>query len=331
MYDSENFEEKYYKLLTEFGNLHAAYAIAKGLNIFTYITDLNILEGAEACFKHFHKALRKLRISNVVFITWDTPPILSETKPILISSTIPTEIIGQVNININDITIYSGNVFKLNNANLKVVPYLFENKLTTLMVHPILDDATETMLHVLFRLISSCSTEMLVLKNKLSDTQISLFTDGLMGIPSNKQLINDKTTYNPLHICYIDVDKFKHINDTYGHACGDLVLNGYGEILKTLSNRNVTPYRCGGDEVVILSNDKDKLMYMLNELIKIIKDKTFIFNSNEIRITLSIGVSCFCPNYQLGVVHADELIYRAKNSGRDCIIVENYGGAQTHD
>ena len=108
----------------------------------------------------------------------------------------------------------------------------------------------------------------------------------------------------------IDIDKFKHINDTYGHLAGDYVLKEFGSILKSnLNNNGIYCVRFGGDEFIILI-DKDSLMNdaqilnIINKINLVLQNTLFSFDSNKINFGISFG---YCLN-KPGQYNSEELI-----------------------
>ena len=128
-------------------------------------------------------------------------------------------------------------------------------------------------------------------------------------------------------IVFFDIDHFKKINDKYGHACGDEILKSFAKILKELIRKEDIVARYGGEEFVALINFRDK-----TEVIRYIKrvknaflNSTFIYKEHKINITFSAGVT-FRNNYNSIVdaqTKADELLYEAKNRGRDKVIFDD--------
>ena len=123
----------------------------------------------------------------------------------------------------------------------------------------------------------------------------------------------------------LDIDKFKHVNDTFGHPAGDKVLVG---ICRTIAE-NLRSYeilcRMGGEEFAILT-----LQSALPDALEIahrikakIKSKVIVLNEQQkVSITASIGVSSYREGDSIDsmIDRADKALYRAKDNGRDCVM-----------
>ncbi len=149
------------------------------------------------------------------------------------------------------------------------------------------------------------------------------FFDALTGL-ANRRLFHDRATDelrstvapDTLAILFIDLDRFKTINDTLGHDVGDQVLVHVARRLRTCIRDGDLLARLGGDEFAILlplTSDleaREVALRMLEEL-----DKTFSIDGQPLRVTGSIGVACHpCHGAQLTTLlkHADIAMYRAK-------------------
>ncbi len=123
----------------------------------------------------------------------------------------------------------------------------------------------------------------------------------------------------------IDVDNFKHINDTYGHMAGDMVLCDVAKAINSVSRNNLIAARYGGDEFILFLYEMESLKAVekvANNLI----EKIFALNRKEAsqfpdyRITVSIGIATGYPKatYESLLSRADEMVYEAKDAGKNC-------------
>ncbi|MAY42353.1 MULTISPECIES: diguanylate cyclase [unclassified Neptuniibacter] len=118
----------------------------------------------------------------------------------------------------------------------------------------------------------------------------------------------------------IDIDHFKHVNDSYGHQVGDTVLQEFAEILKSSSRKTDTVGRWGGEEFMIICSETS--LEGTQALAAMLKDKisTYPFSPGEKRAA-SFGVSAYLIDDELHdlVKRVDSALYKAKNSGRNNI------------
>ena len=126
---------------------------------------------------------------------------------------------------------------------------------------------------------------------------------------------------NDLSLAVIDIDFFKKINDTYGHSCGDYVLKEIAYLMNKNFRQTDTLFRYGGEEfVVILTETSDLTAKVpLERLRKRVENHIFKFNNQEIKVTISIGVTSRTDfeNYLEMFDDADKALYKAKNDGRN--------------
>ena len=135
------------------------------------------------------------------------------------------------------------------------------------------------------------------------------------------ELARSKREHTPCGIVILDIDRFKAVNDSEGHAAGDAVLRE----LAVRFGENIRPYdavgRYGGEEFLILlpGCDLSNTVNQAERLRRIIAEKPVQFNGVTLHVTASFGATCYAPSMtaeQL-VQIADEALYRAKNAGRN--------------
>lgn len=121
---------------------------------------------------------------------------------------------------------------------------------------------------------------------------------------------------------FFDLDHFKDINDSLGHAVGDALLKAVGERLKCSIRASDSVARLGGDEFAILQTDlagKDGAATLAGRLIEI-TSKPIAIEQQEVRISASIGIAVFPSDGSRGdqlLQNADTAMYRAKQEGRN--------------
>lgn len=125
-------------------------------------------------------------------------------------------------------------------------------------------------------------------------------------------------------LCLIDIDYFKHINDTYGHDVGDNVLKQIARLLQENIRNDDLFARWGGEEFIICSNETNANdTYKFGEkLRRVIEDTKFIKDS-PLKITISLGIAVKHVNesFKDCLKRADKKLYQAKNEGRNKTII----------
>lgn len=119
----------------------------------------------------------------------------------------------------------------------------------------------------------------------------------------------------------LDIDHFKHINDSFGHQVGDEVLRGFCERIKSAVRSADQLFRVGGEEFCLLANvagDED-IGPLAEKLRKVVADQTFPVVG---KITTSIGVANFREGDTQESIYtrADDAMYEAKRKGRNCVV-----------
>ena len=159
--------------------------------------------------------------------------------------------------------------------------------------------------------------------------------DTLTGLP-NRLLFQDRLEQALVHaqrnnqyvaLLFIDLDRFKHVNDTLGHAGGDILLRLVAGRLTGLLRRSDTVSRLGGDEFTVLMTDFDSEAQMIKattelslRLIETIAEP-FHIHGADMFISASIGITCYPTdgvNIDYLVRNADLAMYKAKERGRNC-------------
>lgn len=128
-------------------------------------------------------------------------------------------------------------------------------------------------------------------------------------------------------IIFYDLDHFKKINDSYGHACGDSILKTFSSILKKLTRTEDIISRYGGEEFISLVHYKSKLDVenYLKRVKNIISNNRFVYGDIKVNVKFCAGVAFRenYPTYKDAIEKADNLLYKAKKEGRDKIILDS--------
>lgn len=123
----------------------------------------------------------------------------------------------------------------------------------------------------------------------------------------------------------LDIDHFKRVNDTYGHATGDVVLRGLVSCISQDIRGLDVLARIGGEEFFILmpTIDQQDAEKAMQRLLGVIRAHQFIIDSGDrLHITVSIGLTMLRENDTLPALmeRADKAMYKAKQSGRDRLV-----------
>ena len=155
--------------------------------------------------------------------------------------------------------------------------------------------------------------------------------DALTGLP-NRLLFNDRldtiireATRNGecFAVLFVDLDRFKAINDTYGHAAGDEVLKVVTQRLCSSIRASDTVARYAGDEFTIVLRHivkNDDVSRVAEKIVQVMETPLYLDDGTELQVTASMGLSFFpddAGDAQTLLKHADEAMYAAKHLGRN--------------
>lgn len=136
---------------------------------------------------------------------------------------------------------------------------------------------------------------------------------------TTQKLINQKIN-NKEHCCFLilDVDAFKSVNDNYGHAAGDKVLENLGLLFKNHFRQSDIVGRIGGDEFIILIQDENIAESRIQSLLQKVNELK-IEELKDFKLPIRIGIA-FAPkdgtNFMELYRHADQALYQTKRTGQ---------------
>ncbi len=171
------------------------------------------------------------------------------------------------------------------------------------------------------------------IKNLLSYQKYRINHDSLTGLPNRESYdehILDafqrwKHTEQEISLAVCDIDRFKRINDTFGHLAGDKVLKKVAELLKSSIRSADFIARVGGEEfVVIFEHTPTKVASsVLEKLRKLVQDCQFFYRDNKVDVTVSFGLTTVQKEDTIEslFMRADNAMYNAKNAGRNRVEV----------
>ena len=165
----------------------------------------------------------------------------------------------------------------------------------------------------------------------LTDSLTGLYNRRYLEVHLQKLLHKNQQSNKPLAILMVDIDNFKSVNDTYGHAVGDQILKVFAERLKDGLRSFDLVARMGGEEfVVILPDVSHDLAYIVAERLRSSIADTPIpcaAPDGQLAITTSIGGAIINSNTDmlLTLDRADKQLYEAKENGRNRTFFETIG------
>ena len=162
------------------------------------------------------------------------------------------------------------------------------------------------------------------LNTAMADLKTQAQTDPLTGLYNREFMENwlkiQFAQGDNFSVAFIDLDKFKSVNDTYGHAAGDAVLRQFSAFLQTQVRTSDVVIRYGGEEIIVgLPGTNLQAATNLIERIRQIWEQTDIPISPDqsICVTFSAGVADYKTSKKDILKTADKLVYQAKNTGRN--------------
>lgn len=139
------------------------------------------------------------------------------------------------------------------------------------------------------------------------------------------ELERSRRASSPLALVFADLDYFKRINDTYGHASGDEALKHAAELFESGLRRIDSVFRWGGEEFALLlpATDSTEALNTAERVRHLLESSPLVLPEGDtVQITASFGVAVFpdhAPDEKSLVRHADAALYEAKNSGRNSV------------
>ncbi|PLK50294.1 GGDEF domain-containing protein [Uliginosibacterium sp. TH139] len=154
-----------------------------------------------------------------------------------------------------------------------------------------------------------------------SDPLTGLFNRRAITELAEREIARSQRTHQPLSLILCDIDHFKRINDSHGHAAGDHVLQTVAKLLQATVREYDCVARWGGEEFLILLPDATGAgaAAIAERLRAAVEACVISFEGQAIPVTLTLGVSLLDPqeNWHAAINRADEALYRGKAGGRN--------------
>jgi diguanylate cyclase (GGDEF)-like protein len=190
------------------------------------------------------------------------------------------------------------------------------------------------------RTIVALQTAQAKLAQKTAEFERLSLTDTLTGV-ANRRALNERAqveiaalrrTPGGLAVVMFDVDHFKRVNDTCGHAVGDLVLERIASLAKKFLRPSDLIARLGGEEFALLLPmvGVDEAAAIAERIRAAIAASSVSFATGTVRVSCSFGVAAFDDRFasiEETLNRADSMLYRAKQNGRDRVEIDARSGA----
>jgi diguanylate cyclase (GGDEF)-like protein len=165
----------------------------------------------------------------------------------------------------------------------------------------------------------------------LRDAEARASTDALTGLPNRRYfdeylalLARRRRSDDRVGVLMVDIDRFKKLNDTFGHAVGDHVLREVAQAIARAVREDDVPARFGGEEfAVLLRNPTPEMAFEIGERVRCAVAALDLRRLGVPGVSVSVGVSvAAAPDDSLGrlIDAADRALYRAKRGGRDRVV-----------
>ncbi len=172
------------------------------------------------------------------------------------------------------------------------------------------------------------------LANALVRIQILATRDELTGLVNRRHMMDvlgqhkkrlERSGHHRFCLALLDIDHFKRINDTHGHAIGDEVLRNFAKAVQSGLRDTDVLARWGGEEFLVLLNDTSPELANvgLERARMLLAEATLVASLPELKPTFSAGLTAYNMTEALDVCieRADRALYKAKDSGRNCTVI----------
>jgi two-component system cell cycle response regulator len=141
-----------------------------------------------------------------------------------------------------------------------------------------------------------------------------------------REVVRSQRHSRPLAVLMIDLDRFKTVNDTFGHLCGDFVLREMATVIRQTVRKEDLFARYGGEEfvLVLVETERAEAVLVAERIRELVCGHPFRFESSPIKLTISIGVACMTGDMTVTPASllraADGNLYQAKRTGRNKVV-----------
>ncbi|UAA40510.1 GGDEF domain-containing protein [Paraneptunicella aestuarii] len=184
----------------------------------------------------------------------------------------------------------------------------------------------------IFRWSSHYKNQLAILQRQKIELTKASHTDSLSKLYNRRFLHSEfidqiKNAYEPeqkLSLIMIDLDRFKEINDTYGHLEGDKLIMHMAQIIRDEIRACDYAFRYGGEEfLIVLDADMSTARHVAERIRKTYQESEYYISDERVNKSTSIGIVEYSPrhNFENALDIADKALYQAKNKGRNQVII----------
>lgn len=196
---------------------------------------------------------------------------------------------------------------------------------------PLLDDSSDKKyIYITVRDVTEIAIyEQRLIEMNMIDWLTGIYNRRFLELRLKEEFERYKRYSKPFSLVMFDLDHFKRVNDTYGHLCGDFILQAITSLFnETIRNIDLL-FRYGGEEFCCILPETDILTAeaIAERYRTTVARHTFKFQEENLQITISMGVAGFTketgsPNAL--IEHADQALYEAKRTGRNKVVLADY-------
>ena len=214
-----------------------------------------------------------------------------------------------------------------------IIPLVFDKKLIGGICFYTRSDTD----YASFRYFDIMISELLAIfkmKYQYTEKEFMSVLDGLTGLYNRRQFELgleqefNRTKRHPANfsLAILDIDFFKKVNDTYGHQYGDYVVKTVADLMKSSFRKTDLLYRYGGEELVMIMPETniEGAVIPVQRLRRSVEEYSFDYNGVKAKVTVSIGLTMNFSEFKNAtelLKSADEALYRAKEGGRNRVII----------
>lgn len=202
-------------------------------------------------------------------------------------------------------------------------PFYSPELCARIKVHLELKQSREMLIHYADELVRK-NEQLCELMDKLQSSAMTDFTTGLENRRSMTRKLKVQLLGGHTSIILLDIDDFKKINDTYGHECGDNILQIVSLIMTAVVGKKGVIARWGGEEFLIMLFDAKLAdgQIIAEEIRKAVEISPFRYENNIIPVTLTLGVAELSKELGLdaSIRKADDALYQGKKQSKNCVV-----------